>query len=209
MFMYLRIAIAAGVLAVVSLASRAAGEVQKNALRIITFDVAPFGMRDASGRPAGNVLDIGGLIAAERGLDYVNTLVPYARAAALIESGDAYVLITLPSARLKSVATPIVTVNTVDVVVVGKAGLPIHSLEDLHGKTVTVMRSAEYDQRLTKDREIRKYLANDYEQGVKMLLGDRLDAIVGMKEGIWFALKESGSGRSTLGEPFVLNRQTA
>ena len=56
---------------------------------------------------------------------------------------------------------------------------------------------------------IRKYSTNNYEQSLTLLLAGRLDAVVGVNEGLFFSLQSIGGTRALLGEPLVLNRQDA
>ncbi len=53
--------------------------VQARPLKIETIESAPFGYIDDQGKPAGIMYEIGNRIAEEAGMEYVNSIVPYAR----------------------------------------------------------------------------------------------------------------------------------
>lgn len=184
-------------------------DAQARVIRIVTIAVAPFGMESTGGKKSGSVFEIGNLIAEEAGLQYENTILPYSRALAMIESGDADLLIALPSDRLNQKAKQIVRVTTLENIVIGRRGTQYRVLEDLHGKVVGTIREAKYDARFSADTEIKKYNTNNYEQGINMLFAERLDAVIGVKEGIYFALQSIGGTRAMLGEPLMLSRQDA
>ncbi len=182
-----------------------AGEAKS--LRIVTIAVAPFGMVDGAGHESGIVYDIGNRLAEESGFKTKNSIVPYPRAVAMIESGDADLLISLANPDLK--ATAIARISFVENVVISRSNDHYQAIEDLHGKSVAAVRGAEYDKRISTDPRIKKYAVNSYEQGLQMLFAGRVDGVVGTKEGIFFSLKAMGVPYTKAGKPLILGRQDA
>ena len=92
-------------------------------------------------------------------------------------------------------------------VIVGTAEHEYFSLAELRGKTVGSIRSASYDNVFEQDRAILKYELTEYDQIIKMLLANRLDAIIGVELSILHTLKILKIPRSKLGRPLVLNKK--
>lgn len=182
---------------------------EARAIRFVTIAGSPFGFLDKAGAPTGINVEIANSIGAEIGLPYENAIVPYARALAMIETGDADLMIAFPNRRLDAAATRVGPIADLENVVLGRAGTILTGLHDLRGKTVASVRGAEYDAALSADPEIAKYSVNNYEHGLSMLLAGRVDAIVGMKTGIYYQIAAMGSAREELGTPLVLNTKNA
>ena len=134
---------------------------EAKSLRIVTIAVEPFGMVDGAGHESGIVYDIANRLAEESGLEAENSIVPYPRAVAMIESGEADLLISLVNTSLK--ATAIARISFVENVVIGRSNDHYRAIEDLHGKGVAAVRGAEYDKRISTDPRIKKYAVNSYE----------------------------------------------
>lgn len=186
-----------------------AGSAEARVFKLVTIEGSPFGFMDAEGKPDGINVEVGNLIFEEAGLSYENTIVPFVRAIAMIESGEADFMIAFPNARLEAAATPVAIVARLENIVIGRTGTAFHTLKDLHGKTVASVRGAEYDSAFSADESIIKHRVNNYEHGLSMLLAARLDAIVGMKIGLYYQLDAMGGSRRQLGEPLALNKKSA
>lgn len=186
-----------------------ANEATARTFKFVTIAGPPFGLTDPTGKPSGINFEVGNRIGDEAGLLYENVILPYARALAMIESGMADFMIAYPNERLERAATPIVNIASLENVVVGVAGTTFPNLEHLHGKTVATVRGAKYDDGFSADPEIKKYLTNNYDQSLSMLLAGRVDAVIGMRIGFLYAIKARGGSHLQLGEPLVLNKSDA
>jgi ABC-type amino acid transport substrate-binding protein len=93
-----------------------------------------------------------------------------------------------------------------EVIVLAPRGTTIESLADLHGKTVGHLRGADYDDAFAADRAIGKYGTGSYEQELRMLLQGRLDAVIGVRNALFYALKEMGVAPSRLAPGWVLRQ---
>lgn len=175
-------------------------------LRAVIVGVAPFGMVDADGRPAGVHVDIIARMRQRCGLRIESSVVPNPRAMAMMASGEADIMLGLRSASLDRLAHAFSPLFEGEVVVVGLAGLRLRSLADLHGKTVGHIRGTLYDLALMNDDAIGKYSTTTMEQGLAMLREGRFDALVGTRLALGYAIRTLHMPRSALGTPLVLGR---
>lgn len=176
-------------------------------LKIETIDGPPWGFVGADGKPAGMMFEISNRIAEEAGLPYTNTLVPYARTAADITHGVADFILRFSNDELLLGAVQVATIVSMPIIAVGPAGTRYRSLEELHGKTVGIVRGGHYDDKFDNDVAIQKYGAKDYVQITKMLAHKRLDAGVGSNIGLYYSAHVAGIRPQELGEPLVLGRK--
>lgn len=177
--------------------------------KLVSMAGAPFGFTSDTGKPIDIGVEIGNLILEEAGLTFENTIVPYARAVAMIESGDADFMLAFPNARFQAAAAPTASIAAFENVIIGRAGTAFPTLKELHGKTVASIRVARYDKAFSADPLIEKHYVNNYEQGLTMLLAGRVDAIIGTKTGILYQMDAMGRSRSQLGPPLILNTEDA
>ena len=173
-------------------------------LRIITIDGPPWGFKGSDEKPTGMMYEIGNRLAEEAGLQYTNELVPYARTAFDIEAGRADVILRFGNKHLERVAQPVATIVRMPVIVIGRGGTRIRSLEELSDKTVGVVRSSAYVDAFDANTAIRKYEVNDYKVMAKMIAHGRLDAGVGSSAGLYYGALMAGVQPEQLGTPLVL-----
>lgn len=173
-------------------------------VKIETIDGPPWGFLGTDGKPTGMMFEISNRIAQEAGLHYTNDLVPYARTAADIEYGTADFVLRFSNDQLLRGALQLATITSMPIIAVGPAGTRYKSLDDLHGKTVGIVRAGRYDDKFDNDSAIKKYDAKDYVQIVRMLVKNRLDAGVGSSVGLYYSAHVAGIRPQELGEPLVL-----
>jgi ABC-type amino acid transport substrate-binding protein len=173
-------------------------------LRIETINGPPWGFVGSDGQPTGMMYEISNRIAQEAGFSYSNALVPYARTGFDIENGHADFILRFGSEHMTRGAIAVATIVTMPVILVGPKGTRYRSLEDLHGKTVGVVRSSSYVDKFDSDSAITKYAVNDYVMMATMLSMRRLDGGVGSSAGLYYGAYMAGVPREQLGEPLVL-----
>ena len=173
-------------------------------LKAVTIGVAPYGMRGADGGASGLLVEVIAALAARSGIAIDNVVVPYPRAMAMMASGEADLLMSIANSRLVSVARPVALVFEGEVVAVGRAGSRYARLADLRGKVVAHIRGVEYNAAFEADRQIRKYETSSIEQSLKMLLEHRVDAAVGSRESLLYAMRAMGRSREQLGAPMAI-----
>ncbi len=174
------------------------------ALRIATIDGPPWGFVGSDGKPTGMMFEISNRIAQEAGLASTNHLTPYARIAPEMAYGKADMVLRFSSEEMAQVAQPVAVVVSMPVIAIGLAGSRFKTLDDLHGKTVGVVRKSRYTDAFDNDPQIRKYEADNYLQIVRMLKMKRLDAGVGASAGVLYSAFLAGVRPQELDEPLVI-----
>ena len=183
--------------------------IEARPLNLVIMEMEPFGFLTEDRQITGILHGMLKRIAEETGLAYELNLLPFARAIRYIETGQADAVIMFPNEQTEQVAIRVAPISLARNIVLGAAGTRYTSLEDLHGKVVANVRGANYDDAFTSETKISKYAVNDYEQGLKMLVNNRLDGIAGTEGGILYIAKKLGYSRNQFGEPLILNtRQT-
>ncbi|MFW9997646.1 MAG: substrate-binding periplasmic protein [Candidatus Odinarchaeota archaeon] len=173
-------------------------------LRIATLLTAPVGFLTDDGQPTGLYYEIGNLIAETAGLDYTNEVVPFARVLAGLEDGDVDLgLVILRDQNPKLV--PVHYIHDLKNVVFSRKGTRFESLADLHGKVVAQTRGTSYDKNFDLDQEIEKYYVVDGEQGLTMLMHDRVDAYIGPELPTMYSAQRLGYTRDDFDDLLVLN----
>ncbi len=175
-------------------------------LKAVTIGVEPYGVRGADGGAGGLFSELIDALAARSGITIDNTVVPYPRAMAMMNSGAADLLISLANSKLTPIARPLALVMEGEAVVVGRAGTHWAVLADLHGKVVAHVRGVEYAAALEADSEIRKYETTSIEQTLRMLLESRVDAAVGSLESMFYTLRTMGLSRDLIGAGLPIGR---
>lgn len=174
-------------------------------IRIKTIDVAPFGFTQVSGEHSGMMFEISNRIVEEAGLKFTNEIVPYARSILELRDGRADFVLRYSNEQLPSVAIPVVSVISMQTIILSRAGNSFKSLEDLHGKTVGVVRGGKFDVNFDNDTSINKYEVNDYNQMLQMLMKGRLDGVIGSNVGLYYSAKKLGINPEELSLPLHLN----
>lgn len=175
-------------------------------LRVVTLSIEPFGLLDAAGHAAGMYVDLAVSLSRESGIAFINTVVPYPRAMAMMVSGEADLVFSIPNSKLDQAAQPLAQLFKGDIVVVGRAGTRYNSLADLRGKMVGQIRGAEYVQAFVADPAISKHETISSEQTMRMLLEGRLDAAIGFRHAMFYALRSMKVSRERLGPTLLLSQ---
>ncbi|MGF1742741.1 transporter substrate-binding domain-containing protein [Vibrio profundum] len=181
---------------------------QAKTLKISTVELVPVGFKNEHNQPSGLLYDIANAIADNAQLPYVNTLKPYPRILLELESGTADISMLYPNKRLKGKVVNIAKIFTDSNVIVARPEFTIRSLTDLHGKKVATIRNAHYSSEFDSDVNITKVSVNNYNQGIRLLLHGRVDAIIGALGSISYELKTMDTKWDAFGQPYVLNTKT-
>ena len=178
-------------------------------LKIDTIQMPPFGFYTENGKETGLLYDISNLIAEKAGFSYKNRIVPLARLLKELEHGSADFGIFLYSEKNNRIVIPVLPLFPLKNVVISAKGVKFESLESLHGKSVAKVREAVYDEAFEEDTLIKKYDVNNYEDGIRMLLKNRMDGMIGPEMGLFFAAKKAGYSLEDFDEPLLLNTKDA
>jgi ABC-type amino acid transport substrate-binding protein len=174
-------------------------------IKIETIDVAPFGFTGAQGEPTGMMFEISNRIVEETGLKYTNTIVPYARTILELRNGKADFVLRYSNDQLPKVAFPVVTVISMQTIILSRADTTFKNIKNLHGKTIGVIRGGSFDVNFDNDTAINKYEVNDYNQMLQMLIMGRLDGVIGSNVGLYYSANKLGITPQELSLPLYLN----
>ena len=177
-------------------------------IKIDTINVAPFGFKGAAGEPTGMMFEISNIIAEEAGFKYTNIIVPYARTILELRGGKADFVLRYSNDELPTVAFPVVSVISMQTIILSRAGVSFKSLESLHGKTIGVVRGGKFDMKFDNDAAINKFEVNDYYQMLQMLMTGRLDGVIGSNVGLYYSAKKVGITPEEFSLPLYLNSKS-
>jgi len=173
-------------------------------LRAVALAIPPFATLEANGRKAGLFVEAMELIARESRHQIEITLAPYARAIAMLRSGEADVMISTSNSVIAEIAEPMGMLWTTEVIAIGRPGLKLDGIHDLRGRTVGMLRGSSYGAAFLDDREYRKHEITDQLQGIRMLLEGRLDASIGTRLAVFHSMRLLGVPRARLGGTLAL-----
>lgn len=180
---------------------------QSKQLTIVTIDIPPFGVRLEGGQPGGIMYEIGNRIAAQAGFTSRNTLMPYARTVIELKQGRADFVLRFDNDSLGVAAIKVAPIFPLQVIVLGAPGRPLHSLSDLHGLMIGVMRGGRFNDEFAADQDIGKYPISNYAQGLSMVASGRLDGLIGSDLGIYSVAEDMGLTQAQFSQPLVLGEQ--
>jgi hypothetical protein len=126
-----------------------------------------------------------------------------------LNSGHTDVSILLRSKPLLDVADCIGTTSTTRIIAVGRKGTDFKVMQDLRelANPIGVILGARYGKFLDDDDSIKKFRVNSYEQNLKMLFRNRLDAIAGVDNAIYETGNTMGYEKSSFGRPVVISER--
>ncbi|WP_342113171.1 substrate-binding periplasmic protein [Pseudoduganella sp. OTU4001] len=178
---------------------------ERRPLRAAVMQIEPYGVIDSQGRVSGAFTEVFEMLGRNLGRPTEVVVAPYARTLALLRSGRVDMLLAMPSPAISEVAVPAGAVWSLETIAIGRAGTDLHRISDLHGLTVARIRGTDYGPELMDDKAIRHYEVTDHVQGFQMLMEKRIDAIVGGRPGVLYAMRKLGIRRNQLGASFVVN----
>lgn len=168
-------------------------------LRAVALAIPPFATLDANGRKSGLFVEALELIARDSQHQIEITIAPYARAIAMLRSGEADLMISTSNSAVAETAEPMGMLWTTEVIAIGRSGLKLDGLQDLRGRTVGMLRGSDYGAAFLDDHEFRKHEITDQLQGIRMLLEGRLDASIGTRLAVFHSMRLLGVPRARLG----------
>jgi len=147
-------------------------------LTIGLLDVPPLAYYDADQHITGVLSDIADQITQRTGVTLQKKLLPWARVADNLSSGELDIAFGL-NVNLPPEIEAIARAYDVRCLILHRHDMAIQTYDDLYRLTgeVGMMRGVFFFQRLRDDPAIKKYEVTDYEQGIRMLGTNRLDAM--------------------------------
>ena len=160
---------------------------------VVTSTVTPWGFADNEGHQAGILVDFQQFLFSRAGLPLHNTLIPYPRVIQEIASGKADVAVMFTSPLANQIADSLGKVVDEHIIIVTRADAPdYHSLDDFAGKQVGQVRGSRYGEVFDNHPLLQRIPVTDVDQGLKMLLAGRLDAMASTEHSLLYAMYSSG-----------------
>ena len=176
-------------------------------VEIRTIGFPPYGILK-DGVASGIYYDLANRLATTAGFEVSNTITPYTRIRRGLKSGRADLAIMFKYPELNEYVVYIAPLPTLKTVVVGLKGSSLDSIQSLEDKRIAYLRGGKFSELIDSNPKIQKYLTNDFLQGVRMLIGGRVDAIIGPMDPIMAAVAKSSSNKDLLGVPLVVAERT-
>lgn len=176
-------------------------------LRAVVLAIVPYGKLEANGRKSGLFVDAFELLERVSGRRIEVTVAPYARAIAMLRSGEADLMIATSNPVIAEAAEPMGMLWAADVIAIARPGIKLEGQEDLRGRTVGLLRGSDYGAAFLDDAEYRRHEITDQVQGVRMLLEGRLDATLGTRLAVFHAMRLLGVPRSRLGPSIAVQER--
>jgi len=175
-------------------------------IRITTVDVHPRGFVDEYGVILGSSYEIVNKIAEEAGLNYNNSLVPFPRLMRMLKSGETDLALLVPNKRVNEIATPLISVQSVNFIVIGRKGTRVKNLGEIAGKRVGYLRKSVIVSQIMEGLDVQKSEGGKYSRMLKMLILGRIDFLIGPKANVFGALRELNYPPDELGEALLVKK---
>ncbi|WP_158946955.1 substrate-binding periplasmic protein [Pseudodesulfovibrio cashew] len=177
---------------------------EAQSLRLVTLSLPPFGFLKGN-RIAGLAHELGQAIAEDAGYEVEETLVSVTRGMREVETGSCDMVLMLPGPEIEQHAKNLGDVMEMEVVILGRAGVRLESLQDVRGKRLAQVRGARYDERISRKNGMIVYATENYVQSLKLLVARRVDFALGPRLGLIAAAERLGLPRRALGRPLQLS----
>jgi len=171
-----------------------AGQDAENAktLHFITIDVPPWAALDPeTGEQQGAFVEVVAALEAITGFHITTTLTPFARVNRELESGNHDCTILVPLGE--DIVRHGETVALHDMGIVSHRNAPIQKYEDLHGKTISVLRGLAISPRFDADTDITRVYDTDYAIALRKLARQRVDGIAGAIPTLHYLASQNGT----------------
>jgi ABC-type amino acid transport substrate-binding protein len=145
----------------------------------MTADVWPWGYLDETGRPAGLISELALRLGSLAGLPVENRVVPHQRLLRELRHGRTTFAVLFDNPLLNDHTENLGAVLHTNLLLMALETAPLQlSLEGLGAKRVGYIRGTYYGQAFEDDQKVIKVAVSDVDQGLRMLMLGRLDAII-------------------------------
>ncbi|TFW15442.1 substrate-binding periplasmic protein [Duganella callida] len=155
-------------------------------LRLTVVSLLPWAGYTPQGEPTGALIMLVRQLGKLSSVPIAPLVVPYSRAPHMLAAGAADLMLLID---ISTIGTPLEWLGAVEIMMFGRSGFRFQRLDQLSGKTVGHLRGARYSPDIDAAPGIVKHPVDSYEQGVRMLLAGRLDAMFGVGDSIEYALR--------------------
>jgi len=187
-----------------SLGHSSEGLLEVETVHFATTSVKPWGIRTA-GTIQGLLVSVVEALEQQTCIPIANELQPYPRVVHSLHSGHVDFAILFDSEFSKQAAIHIGHVVDTSMIVVAQAGSPqMRSLDELQGMKVGLIRGSKYGVAFDDATHFKRIQVSNMEQGLAMLLRDRVDVMVGTDQALFWAMQKMDVGAKRLSKVFVL-----
>ncbi len=176
-------------------------------VQVRTISITPYGIQ-SEGHSSGIYYDLANILAKESGYNAVNHIYPYVRIINELKSGQADFTIMFKYKELDEYVIYVAPLPPLKNVVIGLKGTQIDSVDDLKYKKLAYLRGAKFSDVIDNDITIKKLRTVDFNQGMKMLKGRRVSAVIGPLEALLKAADANGISLSEFSSPLVVSQRT-
>ncbi len=181
-------------------------------LNINTIAVSPYGIEHADGN-RGIYYELADSLASSqlnssKGFHIEHQISPYVRIIHELKNGQTDLTIMFKYKELEDYVTYITPLPSLKNVVIGLKGSQFDNIYSLEGKTIAYLRGAKFSDGVDHNRKITKILAKDFQQGISLLAGKRVDAIIGPMDPILAAAQLLNKPEDFFGQPLVVSERT-
>jgi ABC-type amino acid transport substrate-binding protein len=185
--------------------SVSASGVESRVLRCGLIEAEPWILH---GEPLKGVsLEVMDLLGKMAGIGMAAEIGPAARLLMALREGTIDLLPFVPLSALAPFAVNLGLMGSVEMVVIGRNGDPIGSLGDLAGRSIGFIRGGNLEPLVDRLPDGERVLLRDIGQGLAMLQGKRIDALLTSTMALHWHLRKSGLDRNLFGEPISLGSQ--
>ncbi|WP_317929888.1 substrate-binding periplasmic protein [Halioxenophilus sp. WMMB6] len=155
-------------------------------------DVYPWGYLSADGEIAGLLPGLLNHLREKTGLTYKSVLMPYSRIVHSLQNGSIDSAVLMDDQSYHNVDAVAKLVNLEILIVTRADAPPVTSLDDLAGKRVGFLRGWESAFTFYREHNIEGVEVNTTNQGLALMIRDRLDAMTGSPFSVPLAIQSMG-----------------
>lgn len=160
---------------------------------VVTSTVKPWGLIAADGSDSGILVDFQQVLFSRAGIPLHNSMLPYPRVIQEMSSGRADLAVMFVSPLSEQIAVSLGQVVEEHIIIVTRADAPDYkTLDDFSGKDVGQVRGSRYGNDFDSHPQIHRIPVTDVDQGLKMLLSGRLDAMASTEHSLLYAMYTTG-----------------
>ncbi|WP_236701256.1 substrate-binding periplasmic protein [Thalassomonas viridans] len=169
----------------------------------------PFALKNSSILCQGISKRILNLIGHQANIHFQYKDYPYARILHSLTAGSLDVALIFKNESVKDVVQYIGPVARSKVVVLSRHPQQLKQYQDLQKlNAIAVIRKAQFEAKFDRDEGLNKVSVENYLQGVNMFNAGRVDAVVGSKEGLEYAMLQLDHDTGLLEQAFYLGDKT-
>lgn len=177
---------------------------------IVTPLVEPWGFIDADGKPKGLLVNFQRELFRRAGLPFEQRMRPYPRVIHDLSTGKGDFGVMFNSPQANAVGRSLGAVVNMRILVVSRVkSEPMTRLEDLAGLRVGFVRGSKYGHAFDDNPAFERIPVNSAEQGLRMLMTQRLDAMASTEQALIYASVITGIPTGQLQVAVELGRAQA